>query len=617
MKKDIKKDRKGKKKYPHYRLCESYRLNDKVRHRTIINVGRLDDLKDYERKILADRIEQTISGQLNIFLEIPGNIEKYAQDIVKKIIDKNSLDIIKYPEKDSIRDKDFVEVDINSVENHDIREIGAEWITKQTMDKLGIADLLISLGYDKRSIAIAHLNWISRTINPLSELGTEKWLNRSTALCELFNLDSKKISRFHLYEAGRKLYKNKDDIGKYLSSKTNQLFGLNDKIILYDLTNSYFEGRMSGSEKSKYGRSKEKRTDAKIIALALVTNIYGFIKYSKIYRGNISDCKTLETTIQELNNTLSATAKKPMIVIDAGIATEDNLEKIKSSKYNFDYVAVSRKRSYDDNFWHGSQEEQIKLADKKTKLTLKSTRTNEEVFLLCHSEAKEKKEQGIYEKRQEKFEKELQLLHDGFPEKRKLKKYVKVLEKIGRLKEKYKVGQLYNITVEKDGENATKINFKRNEKSEEKKSQYGDYVLRTNRLDLNNGDISQIHRSLTTIENSFRSMKSHLGLRPIHHQKDENSDAHLFVTVIAYHFVAGIIKRLRAKGINDNWDSVRKTLNSHRRVTTNFNTKEDVVINIRQNIEANLKQNQIYKALKIFSTSLNKVRYLFNMKKDG
>ncbi len=600
------------KKYYQRQLIKSVRTAAGPRQELVLNLKRLDLPKE-KWKELANAIEEKLLNQTSLFTydeEINVLAGHYATLIVHNKLNKESIE-----EKEIQEQKpDFETVDLNSMKHTNDKSYGGEHVVNSIMKEYQFENILQEQGFTKTQINYSKMLVGGRMLHPGSERETGRWLNEGSSLPEIVT-QTGTINDNGLHRAAKLLWKNHEIIEKKLADKARDIFTLNDKIILYDLTNTYFEGSKRNSVKAKRGNSKEKRTDCPLLTLALTVDEEGFPKNSKVYEGNIGEPGTFEKVLEQLSK--SDNTEKKTIVIDAGIATEDNLEKIKSSKYNFDYVAVSRKRSYDDNFWHGSQEEQIKLADKKTKLTLKSTRTNEEVFLLCHSEAKEKKEQGIYEKRQEKFEKELQLLHDGFPEKRKLKKYVKVLEKIGRLKEKYKVGQLYNITVEKDGENATKINFKRNEKSEEKKSQYGDYVLRTNRLDLNNGDISQIHRSLTTIENSFRSMKSHLGLRPIHHQKDENSDAHLFVTVIAYHFVAGIIKRLCAKGINNNWDSVRKTLNSHRRVTTNFNTKEDVVINIRQNIEANLKQNQIYKALKIFNTSLNRVRYLFNMKKDG
>jgi len=97
------------------------------------------------------------------------------------------------------------------------------------------------------------------------------------------------------------LYKIKEDLEKHLSKCTNELFDLTDKIILYDLTNTYFEGSMRSSKISKFGRSKEKRNDARLVVLAVVINTEGCLKYSQIFEGNISDSATLEQIITELS----------------------------------------------------------------------------------------------------------------------------------------------------------------------------------------------------------------------------------------------------------------------------------------------------------------------------
>ncbi len=112
-----------------------------------------------------------------------------------------------------------------------------------------------------------------------------------------------------------------------------------------------------------------------------------------------------------------------------------------------------------------------------------------------------------------KFEEGLTYLHEGLVKKRRTKRYDLILEKIGRLKQLYNVGKFYTIDIERNGDTVVKIDFTRNNVSYEHERSRGSYVLRTNRTDLNNSEISQIHRSLTTIEDSFKSMKSHLGLR--------------------------------------------------------------------------------------------------------
>lgn len=127
---------------------------------------------------------------------------------------------------------------------------------------------------------------------------------------------------------------------QHLSVRTNELFDIEDKIMLYDLTNTYLEGRKLRSKLAKHGRSKEKRGDAKLVVLALVVNPEGFIKYSSVLEGNMADSKTLEGMNDKLRIKTSDSAKKALVVIDAGIAVEGNLEMIKAKGY--DYLCVSR-----------------------------------------------------------------------------------------------------------------------------------------------------------------------------------------------------------------------------------------------------------------------------------
>ncbi|MEA3446558.1 MAG: IS1634 family transposase [Bacteroidota bacterium] len=383
----------------------------------------------------------------------------------------------------------------------------------------------------------------------------------------------------------------------------------NQKIILYDLTNTYFEGSKRNSAIAKRGKSKEKRDDCPLLSLAMAIDSEGFPKRSKIYEGNISEASTLETVLSQIS--FGDINKRKTIVMDSGIATEENIQKIKP---HYDYIAVSRKRPIPYEKWESIDEEKILLRDKKTTLTMKSLEVGDEVYLLCHSEAKEKKERGIIKRRQSKFETELKSLAEGLYQPRKMKNYEKVLEKIGRLKEKYKVGQHYDIKVRRNKNKATSITFSKNSKGQLKSEHVGEYLLRTNRKDLSNREISQVHRSLTMIEASFRSMKSDLGLRPIYHQNDKRSEAHLYISVIAYHFVAAILKQLQGNGINLTWNSVRNVLASRKRVTTTFNTEKGEIISIRTNTAPNLEQAEIYQSFKRLKPAVCDAKHMIKLK---
>ncbi len=130
---------------------------------------------------------------------------------------------------------------------------------------------------------------VSRAVYPGSELATSKWIKENSAICDITGYDVNKINKDKLYQSALDLYQHKTIIENHLSTTTNELFDLQDRIIRNDLTKTFpiaigIEGskRHSKSDSywmAKYGRSKEKRSDAKLVVLAMVINIEGFIKY--------------------------------------------------------------------------------------------------------------------------------------------------------------------------------------------------------------------------------------------------------------------------------------------------------------------------------------------------
>ena len=106
----------------------------------------------------------------------------------------------------------------------------------QAWQQLGIEERLLSLHWSKEQVQLATTQIVSRAVYPASELETSRWIQENSAICE--------IIQDKLYQSAHNLYRVKDELEQHLSNRTNELFDLDDKIILYDLTNTYFEGRM-------------------------------------------------------------------------------------------------------------------------------------------------------------------------------------------------------------------------------------------------------------------------------------------------------------------------------------------------------------------------------------
>jgi hypothetical protein len=206
-----------------------------------------------------------------------------------------------------------------------------------------------------------------------------------------------------------KLFDEKEKIEDFLSIKTGQLFDIEDKIYVYDLTNTYFEGRKQGSKIARFGRSKEKRNDCRIVVLALVINPEGFIKYSGIFEGNMQDSRTLKEVVTKLRSGTS-TSRRAIVVIDAGIATEENLEMLIEN--GFEYVCVSRSNLKKYTVNHSCPP--VELEDKKKqkiKLQKVVSEKHNDYLLKIDSEAKRTKEVSMNNRFQEGFEKGLGCVH--------------------------------------------------------------------------------------------------------------------------------------------------------------------------------------------------------------
>jgi len=599
----VKTDKKSGKRYDYYRLCEGYRIGDKVRHRTIISLGKLDGIETkQEKKLLADTIEKLINFETELFpIEIDSKILKYAKEFSQRIIDEKLLDIPN-PNNESVIEQiesDYQEVDINSINHEEVREIGSEWLCKQAMEQLDLDPILTKdCGFSQKVATTAKVQIASRAIFPASERKTADWIKNNSSIASLFNQPIDKIDRFKLYASSKNLYQKKNQIEKALSTKTNELFNLEDKIIFYDLTNTYFEGRKQGSELAKFGRSKEKRSDSKLVTLAAVVNSQGFLKSSKIYKGNISESSTLKNTIEDLSSRTSEFKNKPVIVMDAGIMTEDNMAMLINNGY--DYICVTRTKLKDYLELTKDKDDVIVLDKNENKINLKFVEKENcsDTYLHVRSEQKAKKESSMNSRFSQRYEEDLEIIKSALHKKGGVKKLEKVYERIGRLKEKYStINKYYEIEVISDKNKDKAIDLKWNRTQIKPRMHEGVYFLRTSLKGSEEETLWKIYNTLTEIEATFRVLKTDLSLRPVFHKSDENIEAHLFLGVVAYQLVATIRYQLKMKGITHDWRNIIRIMNTQKEVTTTMKTKTGEKIMIKKCSTPSVEARQIYDAL--------------------
>ncbi len=437
---------------------------------------------------------------------------------------------------------------------------------------------------------------ISRAVYPFSENRTTRWIKENSAVCEVTGYPIEKITKDKLYKSALALYKIKDCLEKYLSTKTNELFDLQDKIYLYDLTNTYFEGRKVKSKLANFGRSKEKRSDCKLVVLALVVNVEGFIKYSNIFEGNTADNATIPKIIDNLRSQTS-NEKRAVVVIDAGIATEDNLTLIKAKGY--DYVCVSRSKVKDYKISEDSYIRHLMTKDNQFITLQKVKKAADTDFILkVKSTGKQAKERSMKSKFEERFLEEIKKIQISLSKKNGVKKANKVNQRLGRAIEKYpSAAKFYDIEVAVNNEIATKIQYTKKKTSELEDQELGAYFIKTNLNTENELSLWTIYNSIREIESTFRCLKNDLDLRPIYHKNDDATMAHLHLGIVAYWLVNTIRHQLKQQKINHNWQEIVRITNTQKVVTTTGQNKEDELIYVRRCTEPNEKVKQIYSAL--------------------
>ncbi len=614
VKKVRKRNGKTNKLYEYIHLVENVRTEKGPRQRLILNLGNLQ-LPPSQYKAFAKRVEDTLTGQRS-FINLDTGLEKQAHAAAEKIFRKQAREIGEEAETD------YQSVDVNSLESQTHRSIGAEHVCHGIWEELGLNDFLAKRGVTRNVLPLMEALVVGRLVDPGSERYTKEWAERRSALYELTG-SPLRPSLNSYYRTGDKLYGLKDELEKHLSGVERELFSLSERMYFFDLTNSYFEGAGGKNPKAAWGRSKEKRNDCKLVTLGLIIDEDGFSKYSQLFAGNQYEGETLEGMIGELEFQLPDTVRDKTVVVDAGIATEENIGKLKDKGYH--YVVVNRGKAPFEQEYDGMEiirEEE----GKGIRLEVKRYEHEGEVYVLCRSERKVAKERSMRTRIEQLFVERLEYHRKGLGLPKRTKEYGKVVELVGRLKGKYpKVSKLYNVEVIPEGGKAADdpslvaVDIVWKEKAglyEEETGREGSYVLRTDRVDLSDKEIWETYNMLRKIEYAFKSMKSSLGLRPNFHQIEGRVDTHMFISVLAYHLLHIIEYRLGQKGDHRSWSTIRNVLKTHERLTIGYKQKEEngkiVQKYIRINSTVEPEHMEIYRKLGLSGKPLPRNRITIN-----
>lgn len=582
-----------------YRLVRGERIGGRVRQITLLNLGRNFAIKREDWPVLCSRIEQLLQPQEALLpLQCAASVESAAQRYAGQLVVRAPMGDASAAGSgtragESRSSGNFQEVDVESLQLTQPRSVGVEHVGVHALTELGIVDLLQELGVNGVVRASIIGNLIGRMGRPGSELATWNWLQRSSALGELIDVDFLSMSHMSLYRASDALLKHREVIEAHLFGKVRTLFGLEETITLYDLTNTYFEGEARVNRKAKRARSKEKRSDCPLVTLGLVLDGSGFVRRSQTFEGNVSEAGTLAGMLAGLGAPAAA-----LVIMDAGIATEANVAWLVEHGYRYLVVRRGGARQFDE-----ARAVTIETADEQPlRLQKELSEDGQELRLYCHSPGRQLKEAAMIESFSQRFEAGLQQIRDGLAKPRAEKRHDRLLERLGRLKQKSRgASQHYtvNLVTDESGQRVTAITWQKALREGSQAMHPGVYCLRTNQFDWDEERLWRTYILLTDLESVFRSLKSELGLRPVYHHKEDRADGHLFITVLAYQCVQFLRMKLKAAGIHDSWATLREILSGQRRVTATFKQRDGRTLNVRKATVAEPALMAIYRAMDI------------------
>ncbi len=379
-----------------------------------------------------------------------------------------------------------------------IRIIGSDLVLGKLFDEIGFNQI--------REGLFRHLV-LSRICYPGSKLKTVEYLLRHHQ--QFYDIDA--VYRY-LDKLGGK---HKGLLQTISYNHTLQLFGGVLSVIFYDVTTLYFEASQE-DELRKIGFSKDGKQQHPQIVLGLLVSVGGYPLAFEIFEGNKFEGQTLLPVIEKFK--IRFAVKDIIVVADAGLLSNENIESLTSCNYKFILGAriKNETKKIQQNIlsqvWQNGQ-------------TLMLAKSGEIKLIISYSEAR--------------------AVNDKHNRERGLLRLEKMLKK-GKLTKQHINNRGYNKYLKLEGDVAITINYQKF-KEDAKWDGLKGYLTNTN---LTSDEVIQNYKHLWQIEKAFRISKTDLKVRPIYHRLKHRIEAHLIIAFASYKLYKELERQLHDKQMN-------------------------------------------------------------------
>jgi transposase len=438
-------------------------------------------------------------------------------------------------------DTEIVRIKLSELQLRHPRQWGACWLACHLYEELQLdgfwAERLPPNRKGTRWDLVLETLCVYRLIDPGSEWRLHRQWFESSAMADLLGADFAQLAEAHkLYTCHDLILRHKTALFDHLTERWKDLFNAKFDVLLYDLTSTYFESDppFPESDKRKHGYSRDKRPDCAQVVIALIVTPEGFPLAYEVMAGNTSDKSTLKGFLEKIEKQYGKAQR--IWVMDRGIPTEETLEQMRRSDPPVLYLVGTPKGRL------SKLEErlrQLPWKEAREGVEVKLVTQAGEVYVLAKSEDRVNKERAMRRRQLKRLWQRLHELQEMGLSRDAL------LMKLGAARQQApSAWRLVKIDLPK-GERNLEFSL-RKEKLRQVRQREGRYLLRSNMLGRTEAELWEFYMQLAQVEEAFKHLKSDLVLRPIHHQKEERIEAHIFVAFLAYCLQITLTRRLKS-----------------------------------------------------------------------
>ena len=417
------------------------------------------------------------------------------------------------------------------------RQFGEVYLALALWRGVGLEELckrLLPAGQERVAWAkMAAVLVTARLCEPSSELHiAEDWYRR-TALCDLLQLGEEEVNKDRLYRALDRLLAHKAALEAHLSERCGELFAVQNEVLLYDVTSTYFEGQAEANPQAQRGYSRDHRPDCAQVCIALVVTFDGFPLGYEVFAGNTHNSQTLQTIVATMEARHGVLGR--VWIADRGMASAENLAWLRQTGRR--YIIGAPKSELKKFAAELARRDGWRPVREGVEVKLVRHPETDETVILCRSADRRSKEHAMHDKFSRRIEQALERLSARLARAKKPLDAARVNRQIGRiLQQNQRAAARFTIVLEPDG---CPAGFRLRVDHDASFDDWaalseGAYLLRSNIGDWSDQQLWKAYIQLTQAEAAFRIQKDQLNLRPVWHQREDRVQAHILVCFLAF-----------------------------------------------------------------------------------